>query len=110
MLDHDSANAEVDDGDEEERGVADVVGQRVHQLQQYAADGDADHLRQNAHRRPDAEKLARFIRRRQHIRRQRPVHTGIGSIADAEERAGNQRAILALIDDEEQANDGHHRA
>jgi DNA-binding PadR family transcriptional regulator len=39
----------------EKRGIPDMIGQRVHQLQQHPFNGNPYHLRENAHRRQDSQ-------------------------------------------------------
>src|SRR5437588_4236415 len=110
LVNHQRSEREVSNRHDEKRGISEVIGETAQELQYDGTYGNADYLGQNAHRRPYAQEFTGFIRWRQHIGSQGPVYTGICTVSDTEECSRDQRPILTLKGDEDDAHNRHHRS
>ena len=86
-----------------------MVWEATQELQDNAANSNANYLWKDTHSRPYAMKLASFIGWRYDISDQRPINTGICSITNSEESSSKESAILTLKEYEKDANNSHHR-
>src|SRR5258706_12523254 len=110
LVNHQRSEREVYNRHNEKRDISEVIRETAQKLQYDGTDSNADYLRQYAHRRPYAQEFTGFIRWRQHIGSQGPVYTGICTVSDTEECSRDQRSILTLKDDEDDAHNRHHRS